>query len=80
MSSSLVIGQCSYCMAINTHEANCSKAVVSEEWGDSDGHWILLSPGYQIDDTHAIHEATRAEALARLRDVKECQCHDCKKP
>lgn len=54
------------------------KLVVSNEWKDSDGYWMLLYTGFQIDGAHAIHESSRTAASARVRDVRPCKCIDCK--
>lgn len=50
---------------------------IQQEWSDSDGHWILLRPGYHVDGAHAIVESSKPEATKRLRDVKRCECPDC---
>lgn len=60
-----------------TRQENRLAEVSSETWKDSDGHWILLKDGYQIDGVHAIHESTEKKALRRLRDVRPCCCIDC---
>lgn len=44
---------------------------------DSDGYWIYLKPGYQVDGDHAIVEDTKRAAVAKLRSIKPCDCAIC---
>lgn len=52
--------------------------LIRDEYRDSDGYWITLIHGYQYDGRHTIHESTKRDALACLRDVETCQCEQCK--
>ena len=51
---------------------------IASEYGDSDGSWIDLKPGWKWagDDVHSIHEDTRSEA--RSEYVLPCNCKSCK--
>lgn len=60
-----------------TTRAPTRKEVSDKEWTDSDGYWILLHAGWQIDGAHAIHESSKREAYKRVADVKRCECPDC---
>jgi len=47
---------------------------------DPDGqtYWIELAHGWQCDGVHAIAESTKNAARARLDDVRECECSECR--
>ena len=49
---------------------------------DGDGFWIYLKPGFHngldpLAPEHAIHEDTKREAYARLKEVASCTCKEC---
>jgi hypothetical protein len=45
---------------------------------DSDGYWINLRKGWQWEECHAVHEWNVRDALASFRDVKPCDCGNCR--
>lgn len=55
-----------------------AKTHIESEWEDSDGYWIDLKYGWTHDDpiggNHGIHEDTKHEAYARLREIQPCHC------
>lgn len=60
---------------------------VYEAWSEKssgDGYWVTLKTGFADmgfdpwEPTHTIHEWTIKDILIRMRDVKPCQCRDCK--
>lgn len=55
------------------------RAMIEDEYRDSDGYWINLASGFQWDGAHAVHEPTKAAAYRILtREVKPCTCPDCR--
>ena len=51
---------------------------IEEEWEDSDGYWIALTPGWCSGfdpQCHTIHEDTKTEAHAI--PVERCLCSEC---
>jgi hypothetical protein len=58
-----------------------SRAVIQEEYRDSDGYWIYLKPGWENGadpGTHGIVEDTKREAYRTLAYARPCDCDDCK--
>lgn len=53
-------------------------SVVEERYMDSDGYWVVLKPGYQIDGCHGWREDTAKKLSARIKDARPCNCEDCK--
>jgi len=54
--------------------------LIQEEYRDSDGYWIYLTPGWQngLDPgTHGIHEDTKRAARENLAFAKPCDCKEC---
>lgn len=46
---------------------------------DGDRYWIYLRSGYGLNmGEHCICEDTWAKAVAKLDDVKECHCAECR--
>jgi len=66
---------------------------VDEGWSEDDGfnenggwaHWVYLKPGWcnYLGDPwgglHTIHECTVKDVLAYLKEVRPCDCGQCKK-
>jgi len=56
------------------------RAVILDEYRDSDGYWINLRDGFQNGSdpgTHAIHEDTKTAAYSKLSMVRPCACAEC---
>lgn len=64
------------------------RADVKEAWSEGgkeeDGYWVTLAPGFADlsfdpwQPTHTIHEWTVARVLSRMKDVRPCDCEECK--
>lgn len=59
------------------------KDMIESTEPDADGFWIYLKPGFHngfdpLAPEHAIHEDTRREAYARLKEVVPCTCKECR--
>ena len=52
---------------------------VSEVYSDSDGHWVILKPGWRDREslTHSFHEQTLARLRQSFRRVEKCTCEEC---
>ena len=68
---------------IKNHKAVHS---ISDERNSDSGIWVYLKDGYHTgiydnyyDRLHQIHEDTWTECFKALRDVKPCDCPDCRK-
>lgn len=44
---------------------------------DSDGYWVELNKGWQLDGCHGVHEDTVADCLSAFKGVDTCDCADC---
>lgn len=54
------------------------RALILEEYQDSDGYCFTLKPGYWVSgDCHGITENSRSEAYAKLSQVVPCSCAQC---
>lgn len=54
---------------------------VESAWDEGeDGLWFSLKAGFRlrIDGTHAAHEVTAKDLLAKLREIEPCNCPECR--
>jgi hypothetical protein len=56
------------------------RSLIANEYRDSDGYWIELTPGWQNGfdpGTHGIVEDTKAGAYLTLKGAVPCDCAEC---
>ena len=54
--------------------------VIDEEYRDSDGYWISLTPGWRDcgnPGVHGIVENTKSEARRKASEAEPCDCGEC---
>lgn len=51
---------------------------IRDWYKDSDGYWIDLQYGWQLQGTHTVHEWNVRDALDMFKAVEPCDCLECR--